>query len=102
MRDFAVLRTSYILSATVPDQLISQLTIRTILHNLLIELDTLNTPIPRNLPIPRRTKVLIIVLLASTSWYRFRTDWHTFTILSNEVEITDTSATSKNETTYHS
>ena len=70
-----------------------KLTIFAILHDLLIKLHALHTSVSWDLPIPRRAEVLVIVLLTRTSRYRFRTDWYTFTILSNKVEITRMSAT---------
>jgi hypothetical protein len=81
--------------------IIDKLTIGTILHDLLIKFHSLNTTITRDLPISRRTKVLVTILLARTGWYRFRTNWNTFTILSNKVKVTRASAISL-EDTYHS
>ena len=100
MRDFAVLGTGYIVSyhANLGPE---KLTIFAILLHLLIKLHTLYTSVSWDFPIPRRTEVLGIVLLTRTSRYRFRTNWYTFTILSNKVEITTMSATPKGWT-YHS
>ena len=78
-----------------------KLTIFAILHDLLIKFHSLHTSVSRDLPIPRRTEVLVTVLLASTSRHRFRTNWYTFTILFNKVEITSTSATPKGVHTIH-
>ena len=100
MRDLAVLRTGYIVSyhATLGSE---KLTIFAILHDLLIKLHALYTSVSWDFPIPRGAEVLVIVLLTRTSRYGFRTNWYTFTILSNKVEITTMSATQKGWT-YHS
>jgi hypothetical protein len=100
MGDFAILGAGYTVSWIAGSRL-WKLTIFAILHNLLIKLDSLHTSITRDLPISRRTKILIIILLTRTSRYRFRTNWYTFTILSNKVEVTATSASSVGDT-YHS
>jgi hypothetical protein len=100
MRNFAILRTRYTVSYHSKFER-EKLTILAILHDFLIKLDSLYTSISRNLPISGRTKVLVIILLTRTSRYRFRTNWYTFTILSNKVEITRTSAAPKGWT-YHS
>lgn len=100
MRNFAILRTRYTVSYHAKLER-EKLTIFAILHDFLIKLDSLYTPISRDLPISGRTKVLVIILLTRTSRYRLRTNWYTFTILSNKVEVTSTSASSLGDA-YHS